>query len=120
MHTHPHEWWSMPGHLLSGVKIYSLKAFFSIGDLYTLVRSSEQVLFMGLVEGRYNLFAFWSRQTIPLSQNLIGTTREEFTSLWSAKTGDDFAKTNIAIAQAHSLVLYQGRVDQELKRIFPK
>lgn len=112
---------------------------FSAGDFYHLI--VDNFYFMGITAGNYNVFAFKARESKDLEVSSSILSQENFEKVWYEKYGfkylggvekfgaerampisdtTDPIGMNLAIAKRHGLVLYQGKANKDLVKIFPR
>ncbi len=119
---------------------HDLVEAFSAGDFYSLIARTE-TYFMGVVAGDYNIFAFKAKESLGLGVNPILFSQDSFEKYWYEEFGYKYlgsvekygalraipisptanqTEINIAIAQKHNLLIYQGKANKDLVRIFPR
>lgn len=140
IHTHPRELKeSIWGKFINGSK--KDIARFSAGDLYTLLVPSRWGSFISIVDGDENLFAFRTRTTNDIGINSAFFNQESFERYWYQENGFVYKgnvqqfgaqrvipvspnanvwKVNTDIAERHNLVLYRGKIGENLEKVFPQ
>lgn len=113
---------------------------FSASDFYHFI-TWPGMYFMAVVAGGHNIFAFKAKESLGLGVSTKGFSQDEFEKYWYEKFGYKYlgsakkfganrgipispkasqTKMNIAIARKHHLLIYQGRKDKDLVRVFPR
>lgn len=130
---------SIPGDIHSHPS--SDHAEFSLGDLYRLLYPNSKNLFIGVVEGNENLFAFRTKGSRNTGLDSTVLNQGTFAKYWyeqngwefkgyNPKTGAEMARPNnrdvtsvwqlnLKVARRHNLVLYSGDAKTELVKVFP-
>lgn len=117
LHSHPR----MLGEKICGA--------FSAADLFWFLKN-KSVYLKGITDGQNNIFAFKSREVVPINFPSHAFNLKTFEKIWYENNGfvfdgsnwrslsstDEF-QINIAIAKKHNLVLYKGSPNQPLKRV---
>lgn len=109
---------------------------FSAHDLFSLVVPNGELMTV-VVEPSANVFAFRSFETVNVPSGSFQLTQEAFAKYWYEQCGfrylgqnqagaratssfwEETRSVNEAIATRHKLVLYRGKPNSYLKRIFP-
>ncbi|HLD92509.1 MAG TPA: hypothetical protein VI795_03900 [Patescibacteria group bacterium] len=119
---------------------HNLVEVFSAGDFYSFITQPD-MWFMGVVARDYNIFAFKAKESTGLGVSQDGFTQDDFEKYWYEKFGfkylgsakkfgaqraipvslnADQKKMNIEIARKHGLLIYQGKANKDLIKIFPR
>ena len=119
IHSHPSGRLHLIDHKIPFRNKHKLIEGFSFGDLYGLIAQRDRYLMM-VVSGDFNILACKAKESQELKVGSI-FTQNEFEILWKKKMGfSDYLEINLAIAEKHKLVIYQGRKNKRLTKIFPK
>lgn len=136
IHSHPRDFAFRLDQMLPRPEKNHLYGRFSVGDLYIMADTEQFRPMMALVEGDYNLVVFRTRETngLPLGSSVF--TQKVFQKYWYENNGYEFIgsdrhgekaipkspKANLSVITAkildkHSLVLYQGYKNCDLKKV---
>jgi len=142
IHSHPGNFAESLSQRISSLVMnkHDLVEVFSAGDLYSFI-TRPGMWFMGVVAREYNIFAFKAKESIGLGVSRDGFSQDDFEKYWYEKFGfkylgsaKDFGasraisvspdanqkKMNIGIARRHGFLIYQGKANKDLIKIFPK
>lgn len=138
IHSHPTGLITNLEHKIPFKNKHKLVAEFSAGDFYAFLVEPNSY-FMGIVTGGYNTFTFKARESTGLGVDPLGFSQESFEKYWYEKFGFKYLggplkfganrttpisddanslKMNFAIAEKHRLLIYQGKANKELIKIF--
>lgn len=147
IHSHPKDLYSgwrgkarIVKATIEGVNV-KYQPHLSAGDLYRIVSSSNYQVYpeflpmIGVAHGNANIFAFKTRETIPLPVPSESFDQKSFSKYWNEKYGFSYSRDegitgiksskanhwamNIGIAKKHKLALYRGGPGRDLVRAFP-
>lgn len=107
---------------------------FSAGDLYRMVIKGDFLPVTVVVDGGESFFAFKTRESTDIPVSSLLFPQNVFEKYWYEEYGvrleGDFAKhiprgfshleLNKGIAAKHNLVLYNGRLGEDLTRVYPE
>lgn len=119
---------------------HDLIEVFSAGDFYSFI-TWPGMYFMGVVARDHNIFAFKAKESTGLGVSRDGFTQDNFEKYWCEKFGYKYlgsaekfgafraipisptasqTRMNIEIARKHGLLIYQGKANKDLVKIFPR
>jgi hypothetical protein len=142
IHSHPNDFAeSLSQRVLALVTDkHNLVEMFSAGDFYSLI-TWPSMWFTTVVAREYNIFAFKAKESTGLGVSQDGFTQDNFEKHWYEKFGYRYLgsakefgafraipvslnanqkKMNIEIARRHGLLIYQGKANKDLIKIFPR
>jgi len=134
IHSHPETPFRKSVFELFGfMRIAGSNGGFSAGDLYRMVVQENFLPMTAVVDGGKSFFAFKTRESINIPTSRSVFSQDSFEKFWYKKYGvqleGEFAKyippgfshleLNKGIAARHNLVLYRGKLNEDLTRIYP-
>ncbi|MCL4552432.1 MAG: hypothetical protein M1305_02595 [Candidatus Marsarchaeota archaeon] len=135
IHSHPrylHE--RLAKRLFGSTRIVGGGGGFSAGDLYSMIIPEGYLPMMAVVEPDEYFFAFRTRDSRDIPTSPEVSSQQAFEKYWYEKSSVRLVagfrvvvspkystvELNYGIARRHNLVLYRGKPDEDLERIYPR